>query len=178
MLRDMARSVPGYNWLLEHSHLVQLVRRAALGSQTGDGPAARDPIGTPAAVALAEALFEHLSDLCEARDLDLLVLSTGFLDADLSMMTSTTEYADSFYAGADEFFDAQGIGYVDIGPRLSDRVGGDLGTLQFPDDPHPNAAGAELIAETSWTEVRDWIAGMIGATGQPHVEKTAVAAGV
>ncbi|MEZ4416385.1 MAG: hypothetical protein R3E10_11625 [Gemmatimonadota bacterium] len=160
--REVARSIPGYNFLLEHSHLAQATRRLLLQRPERAAPMIDPhPRGTEAHVQLAEALFQRLQELCRERRLPLLVLSTGFLDADLSRMEPTTAAARTFYADAPRFFAELGIPYHDIGPELKASVGGNLDALLFPDDPHPNALGAARIADASWPWVRDWIAAMV-----------------
>jgi hypothetical protein len=147
--------LPGYQWMLEHSHLVQLVRnqieliskKPSRRTQTPPSPgpdSAQAVESARRAKALGEALFRRLSAWCKERNVYLMVATTGW---------HKPPYADSleptrvFMSGAESFFSDLGVPFSDPSNVLRQRMGGDSGKYTIQGDGHPNEAGAALIAE-------------------------------
>ena len=160
-LKTIVNAAPGYQWLLEHSHLVQLARRAVISSRSTPGAAALAD-GSPAlgamktgprsnsdaatahlARALGVSLFRRLQLWCRAHKVHLAVATTGWHQSppDLSEATS------AFVAGADELFSELGIPFFDASSQIWLVREISEGTFIIPGDGHPNEDGAALIAE-------------------------------
>ncbi len=156
-LKDVANAIPGWGWLVEHSHLVQLLRGAAVGRP----PAAADEGPPPAPdpdepVLLAGALFDRLHAWCDAREIDLVVLTTGFQD---SPHFGAQRYPSlRFLASAPVFFEARSIPFSDLAPALLEAAGGSLESVSIPGDGHPNEEGARLMAELAWPALESHLA--------------------
>ncbi len=151
-LKNAVNMVPGYQWLIEHSHLLQLLRRAmvrANPSRADDGPPPDDELD--AAAALAHALVDRLADWCETRAVPLVVLTTGFQD---SPHFGSRRYASLRYLEtAPSQFAERGISYADLEPAVR-AASPDLVDISIPVDEHPNERGAELIAELAWPHIK------------------------
>lgn len=155
--KRLANAVPGYQFLLEHSHLVQLARKAALQStSTSPTVAAGLPTTVPTAadreaVALTQALFRRLDAWCDSNGAELLVVTNWTDDPSQPPFVGGRSSSANrlFRAGAASFFRAEGIPYHDIGPDLL-AAGGDLREEVIADDGHPNEAGAALVARCAW----------------------------
>ncbi len=172
LIKRVLNSMPGYNWLLEHSHLFELVRNvAAFGFsrawrlRAGVGPAQteqavpelKSPVGDdPArARALGSALFRRLKVLADARSAGLLVLSTGF---HRPAAAGDREPTRAFVAKAEEIFREERIAFYDCSGEFRERIQGDYSVVTIPGDGHPNEYGAQLIAELNWPYVRSFLA--------------------
>jgi len=147
-LKDLANAIPGYRWLISHSHLLQLVRRAlvpANPSREDSGPTSAPEPDT--AVLLGEALFRRLDAWCDERGVPLVVLTTGFQD---SAHFGDRRYPSlRFLERAQVLFDELDVTYVDLAPDLLERADS-LASISIPIDEHPNERGAELIGQLAW----------------------------
>jgi lysophospholipase L1-like esterase len=154
-LKVLMNGLPGYQWMLEHSHLVQLVRnqielittKPSRRTQTPTSPgpdSGHDDESAPRAKALGESLFRRLRAWSRERNVYLMVASTGW---------HKPPYADSseptrvFMSGAESFFSDLGVPFSDPSDVLRRRMGGDSGNYIIQGDGHPNEAGAVLTAE-------------------------------
>ena len=150
-LKDLANSIPGYRWLISHSHLLQLVRRAlvpAPPSRADSGPTTAPEPDTP--VLLGEALFRRLDAWCDEHGVPLIVLTTGFQDS--SHFGERRYPSLRFLERAEPLFDELGVTYVDLEPGLLQRASS-LDSISIPTDEHPNERGADLIAELAWPAI-------------------------
>lgn len=154
-LKALMNAVPGYRFLLEHSHLLQLLRRAfvpAMPSRQDTGP---PPAPQPdPAVDLGEALFARLDAWCDARDVRLVVLTTGYQD---SAHFGARRYPSlRFLERAPQLFEALEVPFFDIAPPLLAQVDS-LEAVSIPIDQHPNERGADVIATHAWTVLQPQI---------------------
>jgi hypothetical protein len=150
-LKSAVNALPGYGWLLEHSHFVQGARRAFLA------PPARESTPPPAlaperiaaihsdGVRLGQALFARLEAWCDGHGAQLWVTTSGFVlpEAAPGQLWATRAFLDQ----AEGFFTERGIPYLDVSAEL---LGGgrDVPTsLLIPGDGHPNERGAARVAE-------------------------------
>lgn len=141
------RLVPGYDWLLEHSHLVQALRRAVVVRVDPDpaaepAPAASPSPASPAAVRpdnrprLARALFRRMRLWSEQNRAALMIVTTGW---------PLRSYDWAARAAA-----AENIPFLDLSPALADSFGKHFTDYVIPIDGHPNEAGHALIADAAW----------------------------
>jgi len=163
-LKQMIDRVPGYDWLLEHSHLAQLLRNAAVrGPGSGGRSAAMVPTvasssallspGSDRRSELAHALMTHLKEWCERRNVPLLVLTTGWFEA-------------AGIAWLPDVGRALGDSFVNLAPRVLPVLRADPDAYRFSTDGHPNARGAALIADAAWPALERSLA----ATQRPPVQ--------
>jgi lysophospholipase L1-like esterase len=163
-LTAISDALPGYDWLLSNSHLVNLVRsdlnsllilmrRGGVQSPlekrdvslTTSGEAA--PADHSAAVRLGQALFLRLKDWCDERHCRLIVVTTGF-HANPLLPADSCDMA--FLAQAESFFAEAQVPFCDNSAALKERFAGRWSEFSIPGDGHANAAGAQLIAECAW----------------------------
>ncbi len=170
--------MPGYDWLLGHSHLVQFLRRAfvrahqerrtqdacgssatgaAGSSEDGDPPTprvGRDPDRDARAQMLGRALFTRLHDWCRRRGVRLLVLTTGKPDhppADGGKLRrGHVEATIAFKVIAPRFFAGLGVPYRDIEPDVTAELGAAFGGFRIAGDRHPDETAARAIGIGSW----------------------------
>lgn len=145
-----------YQWLLEHSHLVQLVRRTAVqrigAANVGlAGPPALGPRSDPQAagpdpVRLGEALFRRMRDWCSAHHAVLWVTTTGFHHAPTEARPSPEPTA-AFVASAAGTFAALGVPYYDISPAVGPVIQAAPQDYTISGDGHPNERAAQLVAD-------------------------------
>lgn len=154
-LKALLNGLPGYQWLLEHSHLVQLLRNQAellvkkpsrlVPAQPSPGPSSEPDVeGARRGRALGEALFRRLASWCNERNVKLLVASTGWHKP---VGADPAEPTGAFMSGAGPFFSGLGVPYSDPWDTLWPRLGAEPGRFMIQGDGHPNEAGAALIAE-------------------------------
>lgn len=157
-VRNLARLIPGYQWLMEHSHLVHLSRKTLIHMQWAEPPSNLESHeGEEASyVILGRALFHRLKELSDARNYRLFVATTGFLEATIQGM-ETSRHTRAFLADAEKFFTNENVHFHDISKELHEKVKGDYSSLVFPNDPHPNELGARYIADLNWPRIRDWL---------------------
>ncbi len=148
-LKMIMDRVPAYDWLLENSHAVQLIRNAAVresrtvvsdampapavGYAQPVSPAPEVDSRTP----LAKALVTRLKDWCEARNIRLLALTTGWIEAAGRPWMS-------------QFSEVLGPAFVDLAHGVALVTRSEPAAYQFQSDGHPNARGAGLIAAAAW----------------------------
>jgi lysophospholipase L1-like esterase len=150
-----------YQWLLEHSHLVQLVRRTAvqgmggttvgladpavLGPQSSAPAAGPDPV-RPDPVEVGEALFRRMRDWCSAHHAALWVTTTGFHNP-RGATTPSSEPTAAFVASAAGIFAGLGVPYHDVSPAVGVAIRAAPRDFTIPGDGHPNERAAQLIAD-------------------------------
>ena len=116
-LKVLLNAIPGYQFLLEHSHLVQLARGAALRrSFPRDGVRAEGLDETheapdPRAVPLGRALFRRIKAWCEEHGVHLLVATYGFHHWYGEFLSPGDRL---FHAQAADFFAEEGIRFGDV----------------------------------------------------------------
>ena len=144
-LKGFVNALPGYGWLLEHSHAVQLQRRAVAFppeaeavTRPYDEATARDT------ARLGVRLFQRLAEWCRRRSTTLMVTTTGWHRPPYTDASDPTEV---FMAGAPALFAELGVPYQDPSPMLLQRMAGDVTPYVIPGDDHPNEQGALVTAE-------------------------------
>lgn len=145
-LKMLIDRVPGYDWLLENSHLIQLIRNAAVrksrAAKPDEPPISLGNPGSPAPIAdertpLAGTLMARLKDWCEERNIQLLVLTTGWFE--ITALPWMTQITPIF-----------GHAFVDLSPGVLPAIRSEPAAYQFRSDGHPNPRGAGLIAAAAW----------------------------
>jgi lysophospholipase L1-like esterase len=146
-----------YNWLLEHSHLVQLARNVivfggGVGVVTTPGSVTVDESEQRAQQAIAHAMYSWIKRWCDARKIPLMVINNGWVE----------------YPWLAEEMKGLGINFVDLRGTIwpvMQREGANK--FFFRLDGHPNADGARLTGEAAWTALEPWFK-TLDADGSPH----------
>ena len=143
-------ALPGYDWLLGHSHVVQLVRRCASGacgrvrSESFEWMPESAAVDDSRDLRKTLAVLEAIRDWSASRGAPLLVLSNGWPTPRTSPATR------ALYRSAPTLLAERGIRYCDTRDGFAESIRADVARLQIPDDFHPNAEGARLIADNAW----------------------------
>jgi lysophospholipase L1-like esterase len=157
-LKKFMNAIPAYQWSLEHSHLLQLVRNAvAMPNRRPHGPRAEALVEGPGfglpsiprgvSITLGRLLFTRMSRWCDENGASLWVTTTGWFDAsDPSNDTPTL----AFIHGADGFFGGLGVPFFDLAPHVHARKQADPERYIIRDEGHPNERGAKLIADSAF----------------------------
>jgi lysophospholipase L1-like esterase len=139
-LKSLLQDSAAYEFLLDHSHLVQLIRHALI---VADGRATtarvadrQDRTNTISDAALFGLLMHRMAAWCAERDVQLTVLTTGWPEID--------------YPWIDSVMQAEGIFFRPLGDSVATRVRADFDAYSIKDDGHPNEAAARLIADAAW----------------------------
>jgi lysophospholipase L1-like esterase len=162
-LKQFANSVPGYELLLEHSHLMQFLRKESLRGRPGvfaapqtdrsQAPPTSLPVIKPddAGILKEKALFLRIADWCRQHHALMLVVTNWPVDQRFTLTPAELNQRNiTFRAQADQFFRENGIDFFDPGPQLAVAFGGPIDQYRIHDDGHPTEAGAALIGDTIW----------------------------
>ena len=170
-LKSFMNALPLYGWLLEHSHLLQLVRETAIRGLTKPSSAVGGTqVDAEAATLLAKGIYRRLNRWCEEHGARLLVVTTGvqrhfFRKA---LQNNKIPSVDAvFDAQARAFFATEGIPYEDISPGVEAAMGNRVEDHLIPLDEHVTEAGAAIIAEQSWPFLRRELAQATLRSTQP-----------
>ena len=129
-LKAVLNEIPFYGWVLEHSHLVQLIRQGILrikypasSEETGVAPGHRaDPVARGHAISLGQALFRRLAEWCQLRGTTLVVTTTGWHQEPYVVAQPADEPTRAFMSEAKVFFAAEGIPFYDPSPSMSATI--------------------------------------------------------
>ncbi len=160
-LKHYIQQIPFYSFLLEHSHLFQLIRRAYVfrhhstahtKSSKGNVLPQTKTSGTPNTL-LAEALFREMTHWCASRNIPLWVIATGWGFRETPNNPST-----HFLHKAQAFFRERNVAFLDLESAVGDTLESKGPALYIPADGHPNEKGAALIAQAS----SQWLIEQVG----------------
>ncbi|MFN0076440.1 MAG: SGNH/GDSL hydrolase family protein [Prosthecobacter sp.] len=169
-LRAVVHGVPGHEWLLEHSHLVQLTRRACLMTGAADAkPAVASAADDREGVRLVQAVFRRLNRACQERGAALLVIAIGV--GGLIEQEAPQEWspADRLFADqAADFFASIKVPFIDLSGPVTAAAGTDAGRYLIPVDHHLNEAGSALCAQAAWPWLREHLARIIPEKNRPE----------
>jgi len=162
-LKQFANSIPGYELLLEHSHLMQLIRKeslrdwsdafAARQTDRSQSPVPSLPVIKPddTGILKEKALFLRIADWCRQHHVLMLVVTNWPMDQHFTLIPAQLNQRNiAFRAQADQFFRENAIDFFDSGPQLAVAIGSGLDQYRIHDDGHPTEAGAALIADAIW----------------------------
>ena len=137
-----------YNFVIQHSHLAQLIRRVHLWFLSGYvvQAAAPEPLGSiidgsPEQQRLARALFRRMKAWCDARGIRLAVINNGWRPYD-------------WLAG---LLSSEQIAAFDASPHVLPVILPNRASYEIAGDGHPNAAGDALTADAVWPFVRNFV---------------------
>jgi hypothetical protein len=153
-LRRELRRLPGVQWLLTHSHLVQLVRTRlakilvppTVPEKAKDardrGPVNIHPPDAETR-AFAEALLRRMKAWCEARNVQLFLVSLYHY-----------HYSPGVYEWLAPVTADAAIPFLDLQAPIAATVGVDIGGYFLAVDPHPNERTNALVARLAWRWLR------------------------
>lgn len=153
LLKQIVRKLPAYQWMLEHCHLLQLARSAALNAGPASFPAASsDEKAVTDGVHLAQALFTRLHQWCQQHQAKLIVINVGLGEVHWSPKIGDKEddMNRAFVTAAPAFFASLGVSFVDMSAELNAAAKGDFTPYRIPVDLHFNEAGHALFADVTW----------------------------
>lgn len=142
--------LPGYTFLIEHSHLANFARRVIFQrSQPARVPLPEqtDEQSIAAGVELQNALMRRLASRCAERKLSLWVIATGFIN--LNGTNPEHEINRQFMKGAPALFASLNVPYLDLAGDLA-YVFDNESRYFIPVDYHPNEEATRLVAEFAW----------------------------
>lgn len=156
-IKSMLDGVGSYQWLIEHSHLMALVRLIFLTHANAPAVAAPPLKPTPAAdltldkqgdaaVLLGKALFTKIGHDAAACGTKVTVFYTGW--ADLRSMADSQQPTMRFAHEVknSDFFKANGMQFYDLSEtKAMQAVYANRSRYEVAKDGHPNAAGAQVI---------------------------------
>jgi lysophospholipase L1-like esterase len=156
-LKELAVGSDAYNFAIQHFHIAQLMRRAAIGiiftgpANTGGVSSAAENNGSTTQVStdqrrLARALFRRMKAWCDSHGARLAVINNGWRR----------------YDWLPQLLEAEGIPAFDATPQVQSVIRNDPSYI-IPRDGHPNAKGAEVTAEAVWPFVERFV------TGEPRL---------
>jgi lysophospholipase L1-like esterase len=159
--KDLINKVPGYQFLVEHSHALQLSRLSYLRLfDPGSVMSAKkkkagsfDPQSAPladasGAICLGRALFSDLKAWCDVHGVTLLVTTTGRHRPAEGL--EATEPTRAFMKGAPLFFAGLSIPFFDYSPEYWALSEPERRKLILEGDSHPGPEGARFIATSVW----------------------------
>jgi GDSL-like Lipase/Acylhydrolase family len=139
-----------YEFLLEHSHLLQLARVASvsgLRARPTLAPAPRNEAETRQDEEMARLLFRRMAAWCKARDIQLTVLTTG--------------WPMFHYLWLDPMMREEGVFFRDLHDPVIAAFGGRrTSDFEIPAEGHPNADGARVVADVAWPILDERLAGL------------------
>ncbi len=156
-IKSALDGLPGYQWLIEHSHLAALVRMAFLTHAvlppppvTGAPPAARDSAVDEkqgaAGVALGKALFTKISHDSAACGTKTTVFYTGWSDLRTQADSKEVTARFAYEAKKTDFFKSIGLQFYDLSEtKAMQAVYANRALYELAKDGHPNALGAQAI---------------------------------
>jgi lysophospholipase L1-like esterase len=153
LLKQAVRKLPAYQWMLEHCHLLQLARSAALNAGQASSVASKpDEKAVTDGVRLAQALFTRLHDWCRQHQAKLMVVNVGLGEVHWlpKIGDKEDEMNRAFVTTAPAFFASLGVPFVDMAAELKAAAKGDLAPYRIPVDLHFNEAGHGLFADVTW----------------------------
>jgi hypothetical protein len=180
ILKRITNSTSIYPWLLEHCHLLQLARNAAVAVKRGpkedeknvaqNGPQLAVPLPKSAKIKepseaseLGRALFKRLKKLADDRSIELVVLTTGFHPVSSA---DDSEPTRAFMSTAEQMFEEEGITFYDCSDKFRANLQDDLSSIQIIGDGHPNEEGARNIAAANWPAVQEFLI-RLGSKNEP-----------
>ncbi|MDY6974183.1 MAG: SGNH/GDSL hydrolase family protein [Thermodesulfobacteriota bacterium] len=161
-IKHTVNKIPLYYWLVEHSHLVQMCRLAALKflkeevfvqqPQCMPGPPVRKNLKVDPnyAKAFGRALFQRLNAWCRNHNVHLFVVTTGWNGFyPVEDWAELNEPTAVFLMETQRIFEEDNIPFHDLGPYFK-TLRDVRGDFMIPRDGHPNEAGHKLIADRVW----------------------------
>jgi lysophospholipase L1-like esterase len=139
-----------YNFLIQHLHIAQLVRRAVIGANfsSSPGPASAWPdelkSGTPSSSEqqrLVRAIFKRMKTWCDLHGAKLAVINNGWRT----------------YNWLPELLASENITFFDAASQIQPVITRDMAAYTIMGDGHPNAKGAMLVADAVWPFIQTFI---------------------
>jgi lysophospholipase L1-like esterase len=137
-----------YNFIIQHSHLAQLIRRVHLLflSIVVTEAAASEQLApvidsSPEQQRLVRAMFRRMKAWCDTRGIKLAVINNGWRT----------------YVWLADLLVSERIAYFDAAPQVLPLILRNNASYVIAGDGHPNAAGDALTADAVWPFVRSFI---------------------
>jgi lysophospholipase L1-like esterase len=139
-----------YNFVIQHFHIAQLIRRRVIDAVFASNPAPESTRANESKPAipsssdqqrLVRALFRRMKRWCDAHGVKLAVINNGWQS----------------YDWLPELLSSENIAAFDAAPWVQPVIGRDMSSYIIPGDGHPNTKGAAVIAEAVWPFIETFI---------------------
>jgi len=137
-----------YNYIIEHLHIAQLVRRTVILANfppsAGPATARPDELGNPGSSEqqrLVRAIFKRMKTWCDVHGAKLVVINNGWRT----------------YDWLPALLSSENITFFDAASQVQPLLTRDLAAYTIVGDGHPNAKGAMLIADAVWPFIQTFI---------------------
>lgn len=150
-LKEMLQGNALYGYLLEHSHFLQLLRNAIVFSGAANAPSPEPrEVNTQrdhAARELTVLIYRRLAQWCNARDVKLTMLTTG--------------WPIFHFPWLEDAMRREGIFFRDLHDAIAEGMKDHpLSHWSIPGDGHPNQNGGKLIANAAWSILEERLTGL------------------
>jgi lysophospholipase L1-like esterase len=135
-----------YNYIIEHLHIAQLVRRTVILAffSPSAGPATARPDDTRSSSEqqrLVRAIFKRMKTWCDVHGAKLVVINNGWRT----------------YDWLPALLSSENITFFDAASQVQPLIKRDLAAYTIMGDGHPNAKGAMLVADAVWPFIQTFI---------------------
>ena len=166
-LKKVINAIPFYEWLLNHSHFVQLMRNTYMNNkfkilnindltsheaaaEKNDSNARVHADNNSTEVRLAKALFLRLKEWADSHEALLIVTTTGYHNPSPSEAETSNKYTKAFMSIAEEYFQSIDVPFIDVSPYIYSIMHEDIDKFRIIDDHHPNSLATDLISKSTW----------------------------
>ncbi|MED5579661.1 MAG: hypothetical protein VX794_06470 [Nitrospinota bacterium] len=168
--KEIVNSIPFYNWLLERSHIMNLIRKIILTGFNNQkytlnesanrftiyhGTSLLSKRDSERAVRFAEKIFASIKIHASRAGSKLFVVTTGWQG-----LTTNLDHPKNpniqFFKNAKSFFKNLQVSYIDSSKKMRILKGNTpISNYLIPMDGHPNAMGSEFIYRSSVNGILD-----------------------
>jgi lysophospholipase L1-like esterase len=158
MLKELVTESRIYNFLIQHAHVAQLIRRFIIDKLYSPNRKLAS-VGAPGSNSesgaeqkrLVRALFRRMKAWCDSHDIRFAVINNGWQS----------------YDWLPDLLRSENIVVFDAAPRVQPAIRLDMTSYAIPEDGHPNPKGAELIADAVWPFLQSFV-NESGLRRSPH----------
>lgn len=181
-LRCLTQQFPPYQWLLEHSHLLQLARFAVvefgkskardqrMKAEEEQVAATSQAEVDAAALRYGQAIFRRLHDCCQKRGATLIVVAIG-AGPTINRLLPAPQYWTSedqqFIKAAPEFFTSLHIPFIDMTDQMTQAMSDDPVRFFIKNDMHFSEEGNALFSNMVWPQLKADLAKALGTSFVP-----------
>lgn len=152
-LKKLANGIPGYQWLLENSHLVQLLRKAgiAYASRTPKANAVQGDFESVPGDEQMQAWGQEIGRMYYRRLIEVAAVNSAKVIVVTTGWPAAADATAGFLQTAEVWFASMGIPFADLRTEVESALAGNVARFSIERDTHPNEAGHQVIAEATWT---------------------------
>jgi lysophospholipase L1-like esterase len=129
-----------YNFLIQHLHIAQLIRRAVIVAYFPYESRSGTPISSDQQ-RLVRAIFKRMKTWCDVHGVKLAVINNGW----------------RMYDWLPELLASENITFFDAASQIQPVITRDMAAYTILGDRHPNTKGAMLVADAVWPFIQTFI---------------------